>query len=206
MAEYGFLDTDVIFVEICYNDEWVFELDMNNPKYFGARVETPSEPVNYHRYWEVMNHRPFSTNESKVPPVPEYNRIMECIQHKELAEGTNRREKVLVPGVEKMRDLEVKMEPTVASEANVTNEASEAIEINKDLDVRKNVAEAIRTNLVIEIKRELCVGSTVQVHEKIKVCENIVKTEDCTAKSDKLASEGEDNVKNGKSTLNRSKV
>ena len=87
VSEYGLLENDILFIEQLHEDEWLFELDMNNPKYFDSRhhIEASSEYPNYQRYWENMNYRSFSTNSRNVPPYPEYSKITQCLVQIELA-------------------------------------------------------------------------------------------------------------------------
>ncbi|MDR3737315.1 MAG: hypothetical protein P4L10_17525 [Acidobacteriaceae bacterium] len=142
IADYGLADSDVLFVEVCHNDEWVFELDPRLPKYFGPRngAERITEAASYHRYWEVLNQRPFATVESRTFPLPEYARILQCMQDRENAikakvecEAMKTEEKTPVPSVPTAATATETNEPNGTSEANATNETSDGMDPNKDL-------------------------------------------------------------------------
>ena len=184
VVDYGLHDSDIIFIEVKHDSEWVFELDYDNPKYFGPRVvptESSAEYQHaYNRYWEILNHRSFSTVDSKVFPLPEYSRILQCLQQREaksekitesavaaIEEAVKDENaaiveekdqpmqiNVIAPNIEEPEILpaavaepvvaiqnavvaqpEVNPEMNGASEANATNETSDGIESNKDLEV-----------------------------------------------------------------------
>lgn len=150
MAEYGLLDSDVIFIEVLHNDAWVFEFDPQLPRHVSERVV---EPANYHRYWEVLNRRPFSSNDSKVLPVPEYGRIMQCLKEREETAILKTHTKV-----------ETNNEPNNGtSEANATNETSDAMDPNKDI-VDNNTAESPKMPLPVSLpKSELSTSNSTVI-------------------------------------------
>ncbi len=83
MAEYGFSEVDVLFIEIKHPDGWTFILDETDPRFFdtepfknlGKFTEVPV----YKRYWENTNFRRFVTTEPDYVS-PEYRRISRLLQ------------------------------------------------------------------------------------------------------------------------------
>eukprot|EP01022_Parablepharisma_sp_SALTPOND_P034022 TRINITY_DN902_c0_g1_i1.p1 TRINITY_DN902_c0_g1~~TRINITY_DN902_c0_g1_i1.p1 ORF type:complete len:823 (-),score=38.07 TRINITY_DN902_c0_g1_i1:4514-6982(-) len=119
-----------------YNGEWLFELDS---RYFAGKSITQPEPPNYYRYWETVNHRAFSTVESKAFPLPEYTKIMQYLEWKDNKQACLPEDTVSMICEEKILPLTTSViEPNIefngTSEANATNETSDGVELNKDLD------------------------------------------------------------------------
>lgn len=164
----GLNDNDIIFVEYTQNEEWIFELDYNNPKYSAAKsnLENYFDPLNYQKYWESIYHRPFSCVENRIFSVPEYQKILTNIEwleekrkkaieeieqnlldpdfviesHKKHSEQSPLLEPIPMMG---NNISETNMEINGTSEANATNETSDGVEINKDLQYEKEeISEA----------------------------------------------------------------
>lgn len=80
-SEIGLAENDIIFIELMWKNEWLFELDMNDPKFFDPYprkkiCEITSEEISYQKYWENFNNRPFNVSvESSTPSAGEYQRI-----------------------------------------------------------------------------------------------------------------------------------
>ncbi len=176
VTDYGLHDSDVVFIEINHNDEWIFDLDMNNPKYFGPKnvtAVTELDPPNYHRYWEIVNHRSFSTVDCKTFPLPEYAKILQCMEYQkpdpqpdpmpvaepDLAASMICEEKIMPVEPEPMISLAASAEPNVefngTSEANATNETSDGVELNKDIDGIAAGAGVVHTPIKVPIEETI---------------------------------------------------
>lgn len=89
VADYGLLETDIIFVEIINKGDWLFEFNLDDPKYFDNSHDVSKKNIlSYWNYWEEMNNQAYTAENLNCLPGQEYSKIKsilcEICPHKNL--------------------------------------------------------------------------------------------------------------------------
>lgn len=88
ISEYCLNDSDIIFVESFYSNEWVFAFDINDHKYFEQARKTKQlyfvDDPSYIKYWENVYHTQYSSIDSDVYINPIYEAINKNLQKEKL--------------------------------------------------------------------------------------------------------------------------